>query len=389
MKEITLGDVVASLEKRYPLVTAQSWDSVGLVAGDPADPVSKVLFAMDPVSTVVDEALEWGADLIVTHHPLFLKGVNSVAANTAKGSVIHRLIKGGCALYTAHTNADAARRGVNDALADLVGLENRQPLVPRSAFAIDKHVVFVPTQPAGLITEIVDAMAAAGAGEIGDYSHCHWSVTGMGSFFPTEGANPTIGDVGAKETVSEYRLEMVAPSHRRQAVISAMQSVHPYEEPAFDIYPLASLPGPEGLGRVGTLKEPISLEALANRIADVLPATAQGVRVSGDRDEMVQRVAVCSGSGDSLFDQVRRADVDVYLTSDLRHHPASEARETALMGANRPFLIDVAHFASEWPWLVYGAEDLATDFENTEQEFQVRISSHRTDPWDFRVASHE
>lgn len=389
MKDISLGDVVARLEKRYPLATAQSWDSVGLVVGDPTDSVSKVLFAMDPVSTVVDEALEWGADLIVTHHPLFLKGVTSVAATTAKGNVVHRLIKNGCALYTAHTNADVAERGVNEALADLLRLEDRAPLVADRGGSLDKHVVFVPVEPAGLIGQVVEAMSIAGAGSIGDYSRCHWSVTGTGSFLPGAEAQPTIGDVGTQETVQEHRLEMVAPTSLREAVISAMRSAHPYEEPAFDVFPLAQLPSDVGLGRVGMLPEAMTLEQLAQHIAEVLPATAQGVRVSGNSSAMVQRVAVCSGSGDSLFDQVRRADADVYLTSDLRHHPASEARETAFMSESRPFLIDVAHYASEWPWLVYGAEDLTQDFQRTGDELEVRVSTRRTDPWDFHLSSRQ
>jgi dinuclear metal center YbgI/SA1388 family protein len=289
MSAPTVADVVTVLEDLYPPATAEGWDAVGLVAGDPQREVRKVLFAVDPVETVVDEAIEWGADLLVTHHPLFLKPVTSVAATTFKGSVVHRLLAAGCALHVAHTNADSAPRGVADALADLVGITDRRPLVAR----LDD----------------------------------------------TE----------------------------------------------------------RGIGRVGTLDRPTTLGELARRVADVLPATAQGVRVSGDLDAQVATAAVVGGSGDSLFDAVRAAAVDVYVTADLRHHPASELRERASFeegpdarpDGGRPFLVDVAHFASEWPWLAYAAADLTErlDARGGGGTVTTRVSTRVTDPWTTRVAS--
>lgn len=301
----TLSDVVGILESLYPPGTAEGWDAVGLVAGDPAAEVRRVLFAVDPVAGVVDEALEWNADLLVTHHPLFLRGVHSVAADTFKGSVVHRLVTSGCALHVAHTNADSAPRGVADALADLVGIADRRPLVARPLVAR------------------------------GD-------------------------DAGT----------------------------------ASDI----------GIGRVGTLAEPVTLREFAERVARALPATAQGVRFSGDPEAQVRTAAVVGGSGDSLFDDVRAAGVDVYVTSDLRHHPASELRERAAFEARSagsryadaarrpapsapdsggtPFLVDTAHFASEWPWLAYAAEDLATALDTAGlPSVETRISDVVTDPW--------
>ena len=281
-----LADVVAVLEGLYPPSTAEGWDAVGLVVGDPAAPVRKVLLAVDPVSGVVEEAIAWGADLLVTHHPLFLRPVHSVAATTFKGDVVHRLLRAGCGLYVAHTNADAAPRGVADALADLVGIADRRPLVARD---------------------------------------------------------------------DEDDVE-------------------------------------RGIGRVGRLAEPTTLGEFAERVAAVLPATAQGVRVAGDLDAPVATAAVVGGSGDSLFDAVRAAAVDVYVTADLRHHPASELRERAAFearaagaGVATPFLVDVAHFASEWPWLRYAAEDLLVGLP--EGTVTTRVSTIGTDPWTARVAS--
>ena len=281
----TLADVVAALDDLYPPSTAEGWDAVGLVAGDPHREVRQVMFAVDPVDAVVDEAIAWGADLLVTHHPLFLKPVTSVAATTFKGSVVHRLLAAGCGLHVAHTNADSAPRGVADALADLVGIADRRPLVA--------HV---------------------------------------------------------DDTT-------------------------------------------RGIGRVGTFERPTTLGELARRVADVLPDTAQGVRVSGDLDAEVTTAAVVGGSGDSLFDAVRAAAVDVYVTADLRHHPASELRERAAFeagrdtpaGSGRPFLVDVAHFASEWPWLAYAATDLVDRLGDG--TVTTRVSTLVTDPWTTRVAS--
>lgn len=279
----SLADVVRVLDGLYPPGTAEGWDAVGLVAGDPAAEVRRVLFAVDPVADVVDEALEWGVDLLVTHHPLFLRGTHSVAATTFKGSVVHRLVTSGCALHVAHTNADSAPRGVADALADLLGITGRRPLVAKAED-----------------TEI-------------------------------------------------------------------------------------------GIGRVGTLAEPVPLGEFARRVAGALPVTAQGIRFSGDPEAMVRTAAVVGGSGDSLFDDVRAADADVYVTSDLRHHPASELRERARFEAlqaghpettGKPFLVDTAHFASEWPWLAYAAEDLAAGLAaHGLPGVETRVSDIVTDPW--------
>jgi len=280
-----LADVVHVLERRYPPATAESWDAVGLVVGDPADDVRKVLFAVDPVAAVVDEALAWGADLVVTHHPLLLRGVTSVGADTFKGALVHRLIRGGVGLYAAHTNADAAVGGVADALALAIGLVDTTPLV------------------------------AADEG------------------------------------------------------------------------------GETGIGRVGVLREPVSLRDFAARVAAAVPATAQGVRFAGDPDGIVGRVAVVGGSGDSLFDAVRAAGVDAYVTADLRHHPASELRERAEFeagaGPSTPYLVDLAHFASEWPWLEHAARDLEADLAALGTTVETRVSTLRTDPWTGRATPPE
>ena len=378
----TLAQVVAALDRRYPPRTAEQWDRVGLAAGDPDAPVRRVLLAVDPVAVVVDEALDWDADLLVTHHPLLLRPVHSMAATTYKGALLHRLVRAGCGLYTAHTNADAAHGGVAEALADAIGLQGTEPLVPADAPPLDKHVVMVPVDAA---EALVDALARAGAGHVGAYERCAWSTTGEGTFTPLSGATPAVGTVGRRETVAEARVEMVAPRHLRARVVAAMRTAHPYEEPAFDVLELAALPGDTGLGRVGTLAEPVALRDFAAAVARAVPATVQGVRFAGDPDMPVRRVAVLGGSGDSLFDAVRAADVDAYVTADLRHHPASEQQERAVFeargGAPRPALVDLAHSSSEWLWLPRAADALRADLAAQGTTVETRVSTRRTDPW--------
>lgn len=384
--------VVGLLDRRYPPASAEAWDAVGTVCGDPDQPVRRVLLAVDPTLDVVDEAIAWGADLLVTHHPLLLRAVHSVAATTFKGAVVHRLVRAGCALHVAHTNADAARGGVAEALAEAVGLTDLEPLTPVPAEDLDKVVVFVPTADA---EGLVDALADAGAGALGEYSRCAWTTTGTGTFVPGEAAQPAIGRAGEVERVDETRVEMVAPRRLRSRVLAALRSAHPYEEPAFDVLELAALPGSTGIGRVGTLPGDLSLRAFGERVAAALPATEQGVRLAGDLDAVVRRVAVVGGSGDSLFDAVRASGADVYLTADLRHHPASELRERAVFeahrrggeGPSRPFLVDVAHFASEWPWLRRAAAQLEADAAAAGTTVETRVSTLRTDPWTARLPS--
>ncbi|OLT13276.1 Nif3-like dinuclear metal center hexameric protein [Pseudonocardia sp. CNS-139] len=379
----TVADVVAALEAAYPPALAADWDAVGLVCGDPAEPVSSVLFAVDPVPATVDEAVG-SAQLLVTHHPLLLRGVHGVGADSPKGALLHRMIRAGTALYTAHTNADAADPGVSDALAAALGVEVTGPLVPAPADPLDKIVTFVPVGPA--ITAVHEALAAAGAGEIGDYSHCSFATAGTGQFRPLAGAHPTIGTVGKLERVAETRLEMVLPRGRRAAVVAALRAAHPYEEPAFDVLELAGLPSGRGLGRVGTLPRPEPLSAFTARVAAALPATAWGVRAAGDPDRVVSTVAVCGGAGDSALGAAVAAGVDAYVTADLRHHPAAEHLLAGAVGGPTPALVDVAHWASEWPWCEQAAGVVRAALGGS---VEVRVSGRRTDPWSIATPGRE
>ncbi|TJZ55525.1 Nif3-like dinuclear metal center hexameric protein [Streptomyces piniterrae] len=274
-----LSEVLAALDALWPPERAEQWDAVGTVCGDPDAPVSRVLFAVDPVQEIVDEAVELGADLLVTHHPLYLRGTTTVAATTFKGRVVHTLIKHDIALYVAHTNADTADPGVSDALAGALDLRILRPLVPDAS----------------------------------------------------------------------------DPSGRR------------------------------GLGRVCELAHPMTLADFAAYAAARLPATAQGIRAAGDPDREIRTVAVSGGSGDSLFDDVRAAGVDAFLTADLRHHPASEATQNTRNGPLA--LLDAAHWATEWPWCEQAAAQLDAVSDRHGWGLRTHVSRTVTDPWTAHAAS--
>lgn len=276
----TLSQVIAAMESLWPLSLQAGWDASGVVAGRPEQSIQRIHWAVDPVQAVADEAVSYGADLLITHHPLFLKPVSSMAATTFKGKVVHTLVENSCALITAHTNADSAVGGVSDVLAEILGLEDIVPLAP--------------------------------------------------------------ADDGLTE---------------------------------------------EGIGRVGTLQQAMRLEEFAARVYSAMPAVAGGVRVAGDPDGIISRVAITGGAGDSLFDAVRAHEADVYITADLRHHPASEAREQAMMHGDRPYLIDVSHFASEWLWLPTGANALERALADEGFSVTSAVSAINTDPWDFILTS--
>ncbi len=375
-----LADVVAVLDELYDPRWAESWDAVGLVCGDPQAEINRILFAVDPVAVVVEEAIHWNADLVVTHHPLFLRPIHGVAATTPKGRVVHRLVRSGVALHVVHTNADVAHPGVSDALATALGLVNLSALAPMPRSGLDKLVTFVPHAYAD---SLIDALTAAGAGSIGEYDRCTWTVAGIGSFRPSAGARPTIGSIGVIEQVPEIRVEMLLHRVNRESVVAALRTAHPYEEPAFDIYELAALPGPLGLGRVGELEQSETLTAFAQRVAAALPPTVAGVRVTGDPGAPIRTVAVCGGAGDSLLDAAGLAGVDAYVTADLRHHPASEAMEQHV----GPALVDAAHWATEWPWLHDAEERVLSTLSQAGSTVETRVSEIDTDPWTMHTPS--
>ena len=370
----TLAQVVALLEERADPSLAEDWDRVGLVCGDPGDPCRSVLFTVDVTEAVVASAVGDGVDLIVAHHPLLLRGVHSIARTTARGRMLTTLVRGECGLLTMHTNADSAAGGVNDALADAVGMSpaSRAPIVPTAVRGPSRIVVHVP---AGEAPDVVAAMAAAGAGSLGEYDLCAYWTEGTGQFRPATDADPHIGVRGQLTTVAEQRVEMVIAPGAEGDVVAALRRTHPYEEPAFSVVPSAPLPGSDGLGRWGSV-EPTTVGDIAQRLAAALPPNAPGVRITGDPDRAVASVAVCGGSGDSLLPTVSRLPVDVYITSDLRHHPASD-----FIADHDIALVDIPHAAGEALWLRTWSQALATRAAERGWSVESAVIPGCTDPW--------
>lgn len=373
----TLAMVVHAMESLYPPHFAEDWDKIGLATGDPTQPISKILVAVDPAPLVVQEAVAGGYDLLITHHPLLFDGVHSVATTSATGTIIHTLISNQIALFSAHTNADSARPGVNDALADLLGVRNSRPLDPIKQAGLTQLTFYTPTTHTD---QLIDRLSEAGAGTVGEYRRCAFRATGTGTFTAAACASPTIGRPGERTDVAEDAVTMAVSSVSMPQVIATLRTVHPYEEPVYFVHESLSLPTDVGIGRIGTLDTPMSLAEFAQQVANVLPATAAGIQVGGDLDRIVRTVAVCGGAGDSVGHLAKGADV--YVTSDYRHH-----RAQGFLDETGAALINTAHWASEWPWCPQVAQVLNAELERLGYPHQLRIdvSTLVTDPWVQRI----
>lgn len=334
MNGATLGDLIKFLERAVPLELAEEWDRSGLQIGDPAQKVSRALVALDPTRAAVEKAAGIKAGLLVTHHPLLMNPLKSIDLSTSTGSIAATLIRKSIALYSAHTNFDRVEGGVNDALANALGLANLRALTSGEEGC--KVVVTVPEEQADAI---IDAVAFASGGTIGRYDRCAFISSGTGTFRPREGANPYVGTPGTVEEVAEARVEMTVARSRLGAAVSAVRSAHPYEEPVIDIYPMKVASTTGSLGRVGEFGKPAKLSALAKIVAKALNAGC--VRYVGDPDRVVRVAAVCGGSGASLWKAAKAAGADVLITGDVKHHDALDALEAGFS------LIDAGHAATE------------------------------------------
>jgi dinuclear metal center YbgI/SA1388 family protein len=378
---LSLADVIAAMDSWFPPGTAEPWDAVGLTCGDRSTTVERIVLAVDCVPATVSETVEVGAQLLLTHHPLLLTGVHSVAVDDVKGAMVHRMISTGIAHFAAHTNADVARCGVSESLARTLGLTDLLPLAAAPAPALDQLTVFVPADHLGAV---IEALTEAGAGKLGNYDQCTFTVEGTGTYRPGPGAEPFDGELGVLTRKAEQRLSMVLPRARRAQVLAAMRAAHPYEEIAFELTEQPALASGTGTGRIGLLDRAMSLADFTAHAVSCLPRTAWGVRAAGDPDRTVRRVAVCGGAGDSYIDLARAAGADVFLTSDLKHHRTLEAvTERAQPTGPAPMaLVDAAHWATERPWLDTAAGLLAAEFGSA---VDLTVSDTVTDPWSLHV----
>ncbi len=336
---MTVADVVRAVHAAVPPGQAAEWDNVGLLVGDPAASVTRVLTALDLTPAVVAEAVETGAEMIVTHHPLLFKPPKRLTADDATGALILSLARHGVACLAAHTNLDAAPDGVSVALAEQLGLANVRVLAPLKD-ALVKVTTFVPPSAADAVRA---ALTAAGAGQFARYAGCSFSTPGEGRFTPMDGATPAVGEVGTPELADEVRVEAVAPRWRAEAVRRAIAAAHPYEEPATDVAALVGGTVDEGFGAFGTLPAPEPLPAFLSRVSERLEQPA--VKYVGDAGRMVSRVAVCGGSGMSFLPAALGSRADAFVTADITYHRWFEA--LAPDGRPRIALVDAGHYETE------------------------------------------
>ncbi len=294
-------------------------DKIGLQIGRLNKPIENVMITLDVLENVVDEAIEKNVQLIIAHHPPIFRPLQKLVTDTPQGRMLEKLIKHDIAVYAAHTNLDVTSGGVNNLLAEALGLQNVEILVPTHEMKLKKLVVFVPKTHS---EQVRQAIGNAGAGAIGNYSHCAFSSEGTGYFLPGETSNPFIGKVGEIEAVQEERLETIFPEALEKKILSAMLKVHPYEEVAYDIYPLNNKGAELGLGRIGTVPE-MSLKDFSLHVKKVFGLS--GVRVVGDLQAPIKKVAVLGGDGNKYWNQAKFRGADVYVTGDMYYHVAHDA----------------------------------------------------------------
>lgn len=372
----TVATVVDFLDRFAPREGAAEWDNVGLLLGEWSAAVERIMTCLTVTPESAAEAIAGQANLIVTHHPIFFRGVKRLTDATAEGRMILGLARAGVAVYSPHTAFDNTHGGINDlltrrlALTDVVPLRRPPPVSPPGTGGDTgggqmKVVVFVPEKD---LTAVGDAMFAAGAGRIGEYRECSFRLAGTGTFFGSAAANPTVGQKGQREEVNEWRLEAVCPADSVQAVVAAIRRAHSYEEPAFDIYPLHAPPAGRGEGRLGLLPQRQSLGEFAKGVKAALRSGT--VQTIGDLHNPVQRVAIACGAGGEMLNDAVRARADVLLSGEMRFHDYLHARAEGLA------LVLPGHYASER----CGIEDLAERLRGQFPQLKIWASERETDP---------
>lgn len=363
---MTIADIVDYLDAFAPRTLAAEWDNVGLLLGDRAASVQRVMTCLTVTPESAAEAIDARAELIVTHHPVLFRPVQKLTTTTAEGRMLLALVRAGIGVYSPHTAFDNTAGGINELLAQRLGLVDVVPLRRAAAVGQCKVVVFVPDAD---LARVADALFAAGAGRIGEYSECSFRLAGTGTFFGSEAAQPAVGQKGRREEANEWRFEVVCPEKQVDRVIAAMRQAHSYEEPAFDVYPLRSPAAARlGEGRVGRLPQPLSLVELAGRVRSGLQA--HQVQTVGDPQRSITRLALACGAGGEFLPDAVRCGADALLTGEARFHDFLVAQAQGLA------MLLPGHYASERP----GIEELAAHLRQKWPELSVWASQRERDP---------
>ena len=366
--KVAVADVVGVMDDLAPTFLAQQWDNVGLLAGDLTSRVQRMLLCIDLTQAVVEEAVALETDLVLAYHPPVFKPMHKLCRQSeGTDALVFQCIRHGIAIYSTHTALDAADGGTNDVLAEACGLRNAKPLEfvaddqPRTV----KLVVFVP---ADKVDAIANAMFDSGAGRIGDYTHCSYRLEGHGTFFGHEATSPTIGQRGRLERIEETRLESIVPAKDLPAVLAAMRKVHPYDEPAYDVYPLEPTPVP-GIGREGPLANPTALKTLAKRLRRFTGGA--NVQTVGDPEAIVSRAVIVAGAAGQLPFALPLGAEHVIVTGEIRHHDALTIDRIGCRA------IALGHWASERPALA----SLAKRLQHHLKTVTIELSKADCDPF--------
>jgi len=350
-----LRDLIKVIEEKYPTNLAYDWDNVGLLVGDWDSEINKVLVSIEANEKLIEEAIENDIDLIVTHHPFIFSKIKRITTSELKGKLIHKLIKNDIAIYSMHTNFDIANEGLNDYFMSLLGIEKSEILDVTYSEQLYKLAVYVPKDYADTVRL---KMCEAGAGFIGNYSHCSFNIDGKGTFMPKEGTNPFIGAINSLETVEEIKVETVVPKKVLNSVLNEMLKSHPYEEVAYDLYKIENKGEVFGLGRIAKLDKKMNLEELAQLVKEKL--NMNYIRVVGDLNSDITKIAVVTGSGSSYVKDAKKSGTQVLITGDLKYHEAQDALD---IGMN---IIDCGHFESE-----YIFKDIMKEFLDEKVDLKV------------------
>jgi dinuclear metal center YbgI/SA1388 family protein len=361
----TVATLAGFLQEFAPLELAEEWDNVGLLLGDAGAAVRRVMTCLTVTPASVAEAVREGAQLIVSHHPVLFRPSQKWTSATAEGRMLLTLVQAGVAVYSPHTAFDNAKGGINDILAQRLGLAEIEILRPAQAARQCKIIVFVPDAD---LRKVSDAMFAAGAGQIGQYRECSFRSAGTGTFFASEATNPSVGQKGRREEVNEWRLEVLCPDARVERVVRAMRAAHSYEEPAFDVQPLRLLLSKEGAGRMGVLAPPLSLPQFATQVKEALGAAH--VQVSAGSAQPVRRVALACGAAGEFVREAGQQGADVFLTGEMRFHDCLSAQ------AQQLHVVLAGHYATER----CGIEELAKIIQARFPQLQVWPSRDECDP---------
>lgn len=359
-------DIAGIIEQYFPLELAQEWDNVGLQVGSLESMTEHIMVCLDITEPVLKKAEEDDIDLIITHHPLLFKAIKCLNLDQPFGDIIGRLIKKDISVYSAHTNLDAGTKGLNQFLAESLGLVDIEPLDRIKSEKYFKLAVFVPASHTEAVRQAIND---AGAGFIGNYSDCSFRARGTGTFKPQPGTSPFIGITGQLEEVDEYRLETIVPEKSITAVIYNMKKAHPYEEVAYDLYPLANEGRSFSLGRKGRLEHGVSMGEFALDVKNKLELNT--VRLVGDPKRLINRIAVVSGAGADYINIVKSQGIDLLVTGDLKYHEAREAEMLDLA------VIDAGHQGTEQIMVPY-IESLLVS-ECNRNGYKIKIEGIKTD----------